>query len=1048
MASGKPIDRKQASGSQSCGCGPSSSCGVNRRTFLRTTSAAAAGGTFGAAIVAGPFTPADTADHVVPADKKLARDWLRSLFERGQPTWYSGSDLEMIGMPVGGICAGQVYLTGDGRLVHWDIFNQRNFSGYGADNYQNFPSPDYPLKQGCAIQVETDDGQKQTRTLDYQGFPGVRFCGEYPIGTVEFADETFPAKITLTAFSPFIPLDAPDSALPCTLLRYRVANTGNAKITATLAGWLENGVACHTGNVLHGIRRNQVIRGHGATMVFGKAETAPAPTEPRPRRVLSDFEGDSYGDWQVEGEAFGPAPAEGTLPGQQEVSGYQGDKLVNTFLGGDEPHGRALSPEFTIDRSFISFLIGGGGDAERTCIRLLVDGEAVRSATGENNERLTWHNWDVRDLEGKTARIEIVDAASGPWGHINIDQIELGDQPRGAVSGPLEEQADYGTMALALLADDAQAAASVGDPAEVANVFSGLDEGKATGENTFPNRLCGALGQQLVLEPGESKEITFLVAWCFPNRPEHGNFYATRFEDAQAVVTYLAENHQRLVSATELWHDTWYDSTLPHWLLDRLFSTASTLATGTCQWWANGRFWAWEGVGCCHGTCAHVWNYEHTMARLFPSLERSVREMQDFNPQAGFDEQSGAIRFRGEGWQLWAGDSQGGTLLKAYREHQCSTDDSFLKSNWPRIRKALEFLFQEDKDANGLLEGSQHNTYDINFFGPNTMVGSLYLGACLAGEAMARELGDDDFAQRCRTVFERGRELTVNELFNGEYFIQQVDLEEHPDFQYADGCLSDQLFGQGWSHQVGLGYVYPEDTVVRTLQSIWKYNWTPDVGPYNELHAPERWFARAGDAGLFTCTWPKGGYGGGQPVRYSNEVWTGIEYQVAGHMAWEGLLTEALVICRGIHDRYHPSNHNPWNEVECGDHYARGMASHGVFLGLCGFEYHGPKRHLGFAPRFKPEDFRAAFTAAKGWGTIAQHRGSGSQVNTILVRWGKLELESLAFDVPEEAEQVSVQLGDRAIDAQMQRDGRRVVLTLPGQIALEEGDQLSVRFTA
>ena len=106
-------------------------------------------------------------------------------------------------------------------------------------------------------------------------------------------------------------------------------------------------------------------------------------------------------------------------------------------------------------------------------------------------------------------------------------------------------------------------------------------------------------------------------------------------------------------------------------------------------------------------------------------------------------------------------------------------------------------------------------------------------------------------------------------------------------------------------------------------------------------------------------------------VRYKNEVWTGIEYQVAGNMAWEGMVTEALAICRGVHERYHPSKHNPWNEIECGDHYARGMASYGVFLGLCGFEYHGPKGHLGFAPRITPDDFRAAFTAAEGWGTIS-----------------------------------------------------------------------------
>ena len=190
---------------------------------------------------------------------------------------------------------------------------------------------------------------------------------------------------------------------------------------------------------------------------------------------------------------------------------------------------------------------------------------------------------------------------------------------------------------------------------------------KAAGE-----LLRGAIGRKMVLKPGEEKQVTFVLSWHFPNRrtknQASGNYYAKRFGDAGEVAGYIADNFDRLTAQTRLWHDTYYDSTLPHWLLDRLHSTASTLATETCQWWENGRFWAWEGVGCCHGTCSHVWNYEHLLARLFPSLERSVRVMQDFEPTAGFVEVSGLIRFRGAGWGLWAADGQAGTIMKAYRD--------------------------------------------------------------------------------------------------------------------------------------------------------------------------------------------------------------------------------------------------------------------------------------------------------------------------------------------------------------------------------------------
>src|SRR5207302_4071006 len=216
------------------------------------------------------------------------------------------------------------------------------------------------------------------------------------------------------------------------------------------------------------------------------------------------------------------------------------------------------------------------------------------------------------------------------------------------------------------------------------------------------------------------------------------------------------------------WHETYHDSTLPHWLLDRIGATFATLATGTCQWWKNGRFWAWEGVGCCAGTCTHVWNDAHAMARLFPELERSAREMQDLGE--GFHA-TGLVGFRGASDQTYAADGQCGTILKCYREHLMSADDGFLRRNWVKIKLTIKFMLAQDRDDDGLLEGSQPNTYDIAFEGPNTFVGALYLAALRAGEEMAREMGETEFAARLRGVFESGQKLSIEKLWNGEYFI-------------------------------------------------------------------------------------------------------------------------------------------------------------------------------------------------------------------------------------------------------------------------------------
>jgi non-lysosomal glucosylceramidase len=1052
------------------GCGPIGCCGpIDRRTFLKWSGvAAAAASVAGMTPIAGPFAAEDVRDHFVPADKKLTPEWLAQLTARGQRTWYSGKDLETIGMPVGGICAGQLYLAGDGRLVHWDLFNEPNFTGYGATNYEVGRQPAQGLEQGFALRVESA-GKSLVRRLDCAGFPGVRFCGEYPLGFVDYADAEVPIHVQLQAFSPFIPLDAADSALPATVLQFTLKNTSSQPATVTLAGWLENGVCLASGREMPGTRVNRVQRRDGLTMVVGRAQSAPSPTAPRPPLVLADFEGRDYGDWQAEGEAFGTGPAQGTLDGQQPVSGFVGKGLVNTYLGGnDQKQGKLTSPPFTIDRAWISFLIGGGEQAGKTCINLIVDGKAVLTAHGKNNEKLTWHNWDVRPFQGKQATIQIVDAESGPWGHVNVDQIELRDAPQSARSGPLDKQNDFGTMGLALL----------GGKTEISDPPSEIPQSQGAGDRALPTvaadalpdalfadadptaspeaampfseKLLGAVSRTLPLAPGQETTVTFVVAWHFPNRADRGHFYATRFNDAGAVAQHVATNLERLAGQTRLWHDTWYDSTLPHWLLDRLFSTVSTLATGTCQWWANGRFWAWEGVGCCHGTCTHVWNYEHGMARLFPQLERSAREMQDYHPEAGFVEETGMVRFRGEGWNMWAADGQAGTVLKAYREHLVSPDDQFLRRLWPRVRKSLEFLIREDGDGDGLIEGSQHNTYDINFFGPNTMVGSLYLAALRAGEEMARSVDEAEFAATCRKIFEAGSRLTVEKLFDGEYFVQKVDLARHPKHQYADGCLADQLFGQGWAHQVALGYVYPEDKIRAALAAIWKYCWAPDVGPQNEVHPPQRWFARPGEAGLFTCTWPKSKHLGPESVLYRDEVWTGIEYQVAGNMVWDGMLTEALAICRAVHERYHPAKHNPWNEIECGDHYARGMASHGVFLALCGFEYDGPQGQLGFAPRLTPEDFRAAFTAAESWGTFSQKRQPGAAQYEIAVRWGRLNVRTLALQMEADAKPKTVRVtrAGQELPAQIDAQDGRLRITLREPIAVSAGESIQVEVTA
>ena len=1044
----------------SCGCKSS----VTRRDFLRLSSLAAATSFVDWQAVAGPFEGADF-QNLVPADKKLNPAWVKSLYERGEPMVYHGAELGTIGMPVNGICSGQLYLGGDGRLWYWDIFNQ-SLEGiptdYSGRNYAKPLKPESPIEQGFAIKL-TSGGKARVRCLDSRGFSPntMGFKGQYPMGFVDYKDPTLPVQVSLEAFTPFIPLDVDDSSLPVTIMNYTIKNTGTEAVEVEIGGWIENGVCLETGRKSWGRRRNKIQRDAGLTMVASTAESLPEKERPaiEPDVLFEDFE-NGYEKWTVEGTAFGKTPAAGTLANQQTVSGFEGKGLVNSFLEGDDTVGRMQSKPFTIARRYIAFLIGGGRRKGEVCMNLLIDGQARNTASGKDREKLEGAYWDVSQFQGKQASLEIVDKATGAWGHINVDQIVFTDQPPAART-KVEEQQDFGSLALAVLGDGKDHFAQ----ADVKGEFPGAIFGESKEEEAvqpFGAKLVGSVGRKFALAPGAEGTATFLVAWHFPGlqRGTIGGLegidklqreYANRFDSAAAVARHVAKNFNQLTGQTRLWNQTWYDSTLPYWFLDRVFAPICTLATSTCYRFTNGRFYAFEGVYCCQGTCQHVWNYAQSVGRIFPELERDLRRRTDFGTAW---HENGAIDYRGECDRRVAHDGQCGVILRAWREHQMAPDDSYLRACWPRIRKSVEYLIGCDGDENGLIEGEQYNTLDAAWFGAMAWISSFYIAALRAAEAMAGEVGDEAFARRCRTIAGRGSKELVKQLYNGEYFIHKPDARHPEGTNTNDGCHIDQLMGQAWALQVGLPRVVPRKETLSALEAIWKYNFTPDVGPYREKSYIKggRWYAMPGEGGVVMTTFPRGGIekagGKGGFAYYFNEVWTGQEHQLAAHMLWEGMTDKALVITRFVHDRHHAARRNPYNEIECSDHYTRAMASHGTFIAACGYEHHGPKGHLGFAPRLSPENFRAPFTAAEGWGTFSQTREAKAQKESIAVQYGKLRLRTLAFEVAEGFQPSGAMLvvkGEK-IKAPIKVEGRRVTVTCPNEMVIVAGESIDLLF--
>ncbi len=628
----------------------------------------------------------------------------------------------------------------------------------------------------------------------------------------------------------------------------------------------------------------------------------------------------------------------------------------------------------------------------------------------------------------------------------------------------------FGTLALATLGPEPSVLPGFEDwdsawqTFSVQGRFERVENASATKPSPAGRTLNGAVASTVTIPAGGSVEIPFLLAWHYPNKyssPDRngdetwmGCHYATRWADAEAVVRESAEKFDELRQRTASFRDLLYSSTLPWWLLDAVTANAGTIRhIGVVFRIANGDIYGWEGSnGCCQPTCTHVWGYEQALAHLFPALEREMRRidyMHQQRPDGGINNRTQVPSPPYPTGEHPFTDGQASCILKAYREALNSPDAAFLEEYWPRVKRAVHYLMNRDArladgQPAGILQDDQWNTYDEALHGVTTFISGYYLAALRAGEEWARRMGDSAAAEQFHAIFQRGQRKLIELCWNGQYFQQHLPDYLHRSGEVGPGCMADQLIGQWWAHQLGLGYILPKEMVLSSLKAIFKYNFKSDLTGWR--HSP-RAFAGAKDKGLIICTWPKGG----RPPRvmlYSDEVWTGIEYQVAALMIYEGLLEEGLAIVKGARDRYDgvprpPIPRNPWNEIECGGHYARAMSSWSLLLALSGWRYDGPRRALHLAPCYEPKDFRCLFTGPEGWGALAQSRTALTQRNQIRLQEGRLLLSQITVATSATPSRAEARCGGRAVRTMLSAAGNLAsvrferVLTLRPEMPLD-----------
>jgi len=820
----------------------------------------------------------------------------KELMSFGRGRSYTGKYLSQIAMPIGGIGAGSIALTGYGSLQDFSIKNKPEFyaqyacwsslhAGFallhikGAKPVTRLVEGPFPKERIYA------NGTKSLgmREGGHEGLPRFKDCSfknEYPFGKVSLRDPKLPVSVELVGFDPFIPLDDKNSSIPCAILEYKITNTSRKAVDYEFSYHLSHLAANYDWNHLKTL--NTVIDGKG---VYFANEEEPVS------------------------ENFGNA----TL----------------TVIG-HEP---------------------------------VIKGMWLRSP---------W--WD---------------SISALWREVSTGNF----QPN--------------------------------------NGSNGVD---INGRNGGSIMMAGSL------QPGESIMYPVVITWYFPNcylvkgrdnekgapleKPHWKPYYASQWSDAKDVAEYVHTNYAILRGQTQQFRDAFSSSTLPDYVLDAVSSNLAIIKSPTVLRQANGNLWAWEGVchehGSCYGTCTHVWNYAQVLPNLFPSLERGLREMELVRSM----NDSGQVKFRSalpDGVPTWKGhaasDGQLGGIMKVYRDYQICGDRQWAKKMYPLAKKSLDYCIEAwDPGHKGVLEEPHHNTYDINFWGADGMCSSIYIGALSALVEMGRELGHPESKLAFyENLAKSGADYLDKNLFNGEYYYQKVEYEklrdqsfmdminnpdlkesevvrllrkEGPKYQYGSGCISDGVIGAWMAEIYGIATPRNQENIKKNLKAIFEYNFKKDLSEHACLQRPG--YATGQEAGLLLCTWP---YDGKPtlPFVYSDEVWTGIEYQTASHMISQGLVPEGLTIVKALRNRYDGHVRNPFNEYECGSYYARAQASYALMSALSGFRYSAAQNKLFFAPKLKVKNFKCFFSTATGWGTI----GLDKKNLTISMEKGQMKIDAL-----------------------------------------------------
>ncbi|WXG43737.1 MAG: GH116 family glycosyl hydrolase [Promethearchaeati archaeon SRVP18_Atabeyarchaeia-1] len=988
------------------------------------------------------------------------------------------------GIPLGGIGTGSVELRSDGRFYEWQIFNNPPWSG-GAlvVDWKGEEILD-PDDLYFAVRVKAPSSEPKVRILAskekseinrlYVGsfiknVEATEYVGEFPFVKVNYKTD-LPVEVQLAAFSPFIPLDVKNSALPTAVFTFTLKNVSNEELDVSVLGGIVNAVG-------KGVRRSEAVNKVTQNDQFTAIEMTA-------KNIPQDH-------FQHQGSL-----ALACLKSGQEAISYRASQYVVTDLTGSgssgEEYWRILQTEGQLDNMdktpppFLATVLQSLPDLAQSVSKL---GGAYMAFPKEIQKVLE---------SGVVSNVPEFEEAVA-------SDLTLQADPKKRWMFILEQRMRYSPAA------KEQYDEMVAQRPEIEKDLR--EKQKFLEKIVPPPKLAisppklkgpqGLLCSRLSLQPSAEAKVTFLLTWFFPNHvtadgsERMGHMYENWFSSALSVAEYVVKNLKQLEGRSRVFHDALYQSYFDYWLVDAVNAQLTTFVKSSF-YVKDGRFGIWEGLGCCGLQTLDVTYYgSHPVLLFFPELQKAEMRMTanlQLVPESRryheyfiafpknkklFEEyvkrdpailtnKAKRLRVYREIVAKTGQDATGRiphmfpgafNAVDAYhmidlmpkfallilRDYLWTGDRKYLDEMWPHVKAAMDhnlaldehgilLPYHYDRSLTDTYIASQ--TYDVwDFLGYSAYVSSIWLAALKATGQMAKLMGEESYAKKMDGIYAKARGNMEKLLWNGEYY----DLwHDPPSGKTNFYCMADQLSGQWFANFLKLGDILDKEHIKAALKAVYKYNFRSDAGLLNGA-LPEKFAGKGSETAS--------GLGGfTSPSTQRDNPWTGTEYAVASLLIQEGFVDEGLTIVKNVYDRYQKAGLT-WNHIECGGHYYRAMDIWAVLTDLGGINYDAPRHSLSFEPKVNQGNFRSVFVIPSAWGIISQTRGDGDeQTDTVTVNEGALTVNTLVIQPREGPPSVTVQKDSAVIPLkQVKHKDKILQIDLEEPVTIKQGETLQVQ---